>query len=104
MSGAPETATTTPPAKAAAPAPPGAPAKAPAKAPAPRSALDAEYQAWERKVAGMRSECEATDWSGVDWSKLRAQDVGVQLGPPMTEEQFRAYRARAGGRVSVVRR
>lgn len=60
-------------------------------------------QTWERDWAAMRRASEAIDWSGVDWSKLRPQDVGFQAAPfLLTEEQFAEYRKRAGGRVHVV--
>lgn len=80
--------------------------KQPATPPPPAAGM-AEYQKqWERKVASMNRATNAIDWSKVDWSKLDPRDIGVQMGPPMTEEQFRAYRERraaaGGGSVHVV--
>ena len=43
------------------------------------------------------------DWSGMDWSKLKASDIGVRFGPALTEEQFKALQA-AKGRQNVVGR
>lgn len=67
------------------------------------SSLDEHYKQWERKVAGMKLEASAVDWSKVDLSKLQPSDIGVHFGPMMTEEQFREYRKRAGGSVHVVK-
>lgn len=47
---------------------------------------------WNQQVKGMRNESAKIDWSKTDWSKLNPKDVGVMFGPPMTEEQFEAYR------------
>lgn len=63
------------------------------------------FKQWGQKVDGMNAATNAIDWSKVDWSKLSPSDIGVQMGPPMTEEQFRKYReerAAAGGSVHVV--
>lgn len=48
--------------------------------------------AWDKQVASMRNASQSIDWSGADWSNLKAKDIGVTFGPPMTEEQFREYR------------
>ena len=60
-------------------------------------------RAWAAQVQGMRGRADGVDWSKVDWSKLGAKDVGVHMGPVMTEEQFKAYRERSGRNVHVVR-
>lgn len=57
---------------------------------------------WERTVASMRAKAQGVDWSKVDWSKLTAKDVGVQIGPMMTREQFEEYRRRSGRPVQTV--
>lgn len=51
---------------------------------------------WQAKVNAMRSKASAVDWSGVDWSKLKPSDIGVHIGAPMTEEEFRKYKSRQG--------
>jgi hypothetical protein len=50
------------------------------------------YEEWDKKSDEMRRASANVDWSGVDWSKLNPKDVGVELGPAMTEEQFAEYR------------
>ncbi len=67
------------------------------------SALDDYYHKWEQKVAGMKQASAAVDWSGTDWSKLKPSDIGVHIGPLMTEEQFREYRKRTGGNPTVLK-
>lgn len=45
------------------------------------------------------------DLGAMDWSKLNPQDIGVRIGKPLTEEEFRRYqdaRKKAGGAVRVV--
>ena len=37
------------------------------------------------------------DWSKIDLSKLKASDIGVRMGPMLTEEEFAAYRASRPG-------
>jgi hypothetical protein len=32
----------------------------------------------------------------MDWSKLDPREIGVTIGAPLTEEQFRAFQARNG--------
>lgn len=77
-----------------------------AAAPPPPTTAAEMYGDWERKVTSMNRATNALDWSKVDWSKLNPRDIGVQMGPPMTEEQFREYRERraaaGGGSVHVV--
>lgn len=48
--------------------------------------------AWDKQVDSMKNASQTVDWSGMDWSKLNPKDIGVTLGPPMTEEQFLEYR------------
>lgn len=78
-------------------------ASTPQKSAASTSALDEYYRQWEQKVAGMKQASAAVDWSGADWSKLRPSDIGVQVGPVMTEEQFKEYRRRTGSTPHVLR-
>lgn len=107
-----------PPAAAAAPpaaeqpAPPRPPAAAAAAAPAapahhqqqqPPRSVNEFYAQWERQVAGMKARAAGIDWSRVDLSRLQPSDIGVQFGPMMSEEQFREYRKRTGGKVSVLK-
>lgn len=47
---------------------------------------------WQAAVAAMQGKAQAVDWSKVDWSKLSPSEIGVRLGPPMTEAEFREYR------------
>lgn len=75
----------------------------PPKPQRPKTPLDKYYQDWEKKVAAMTRQASTVDWSKVDLSKLNPSDIGVHLGPPMTEEQFRAYRARQGKPVRVLK-
>ena len=57
-----------------------------------RSSLDKYYKDWERRVASMKSQAARVDWGKVDWSKVEPSDIGVRMGPVMTEDQFRKYR------------
>ncbi len=59
-----------------------------------QNSQDAAHAAWLRQTAAMQQRAAGVDWSGVDWSKLNPRDIGVTFGPPMTEEQFKAYKAR----------
>lgn len=59
---------------------------------------------WKAMTDAMRAKSAGVDWSKVDWSKLAPSDIGVQMGPMMTEEQFREYQRRKGAdRVHVIR-
>jgi hypothetical protein len=68
--------------------------------------LDQYFKDWERRVRAMSTE-DAKDqanhpggapgqvaaWpEGMDWSKLKASDIGVRFGKPMTREEFLEYR------------
>lgn len=64
----------------------------------PRSAIDE----WQRRVGEMSSKTKEVDWSKTDFSKLQPSDIGVQMGPAMTEEEFRDYRRRTGGGARVI--
>lgn len=55
--------------------------------------LDEYYKAWEGKIASMTAASAAADWSGTDFSKLKAKDIGVHMGPVFTAEEFERYRA-----------
>lgn len=57
-----------------------------------KMSLDEYYKAWDAHVKSITEASAATDWSGTDFSKLKAKDVGVSLGPVMSEEQFEQYR------------
>lgn len=70
---------------------PGAPTK-----PTATQAREAAQADWKATVDAMRAKTAGVDWRGVDWSQLRASDVGVQFGMPMTEEEFKEYRKRQG--------
>lgn len=59
---------------------------------------------WKAVTDAMKAQSAGVDWSKVDWSKMTASDIGVQMGPVMTEEQFRAYQQRKGAdRVHIIR-
>lgn len=63
-----------------------------------------DQTAWKEVTDAMRAKSAGVDWSKVDWSKLAPSDIGVQMGPMMTEEQFREYQRRKGAdRVHVIR-
>jgi hypothetical protein len=64
------------------PAPPKAPSKAPSKEP-PKAPPKAPYV------------------PGSEYADLKAEDIGVRVGAPLTAEQFAAFRA-AGGRADVL--
>lgn len=74
-------------------------------APAPGGLSAAQVgAAWARECEDMRRRSEAVDWSNVDWSKLRASDVGFKAAPfLLSEEEFAEYRKRAGKPVHVVK-
>ena len=60
--------------------------------------------AWSHMVGEMKRASTQVDWSKIDLARLTPKDIGVHMGPMMTEEQFKAYRARAGpGGVHVVK-
>ena len=60
--------------------------------------------AWSHMVGEMKRASTQVDWSKIDLARLTPKDIGVHMGPMMTEEQFKAYRARAGpGSVHVVK-
>ena len=63
-----------------------------APAPEKKMSLDEYYKAWEIHTRAMTEASAAVDWSGTDFKKLKAKDVGVSLGPVFTEEQFNKYR------------
>lgn len=58
---------------------------------------------WKSMTDAMKARTASVDWSKVDWSKLTAADIGVHMGPMMTEEQFREYQRRKGSAVHVIR-
>lgn len=72
--------------------------------PATRATAEQAASAWAQEVQDMRARADSVDWSKVDWSKLRPQDIGVRMGPVMTEEQFKAYRAATGGHAHVIKK
>ena len=67
------------------------------------SELQQSYKEWEHKVDGMKDATRQIDWSTFDFSKLKPKDIGVHIGPMMTEEQFREYRQRSGSNVHVLK-
>ena len=72
------------------------PAKPSAKQDAGGRTAEKDAAAWAHMVSEMKRAATHVDWSQIDLSKLAPKDIGVHVGPMMTEEQFRAYRARAG--------
>ncbi len=65
----------------------------------PDDAKDAgprDAAAWAHMVGEMKRAATHVDWSKIDLSKLAPKDIGVHVGPMMTEEQFKEYRARSG--------
>lgn len=94
-------AAATPPSPPKAPAP--QPAPQPPPPPGPPTHPGEQVAAWEHMVREMKRASSAADWSGVDWTKLNPRDVGVHVGPMMTEEQFKEYRRRSGAPVRVVK-
>ncbi len=58
--------------------------------------------AWEKKIRDMQSKAASTDWSKTDFRNLDPKDIGVHLGPPMTREEFEAYRKRSGKPVRII--
>lgn len=74
---------------------PTAPATTPAAtapAAAKKMSLAEYYQAWEARTRAMTEASAAADWSGTDFRKLKAKDVGVSMGPVFTEAEFEKYR------------
>jgi hypothetical protein len=55
-----------------------------------------QASAWAHMVGEMKRASTEVDWSKIDLTKLAPKDIGVHVGPMMTEEQFKAYRARTG--------
>jgi len=56
-----------------------------------------------REIADMKAAAAVADWGRTDFANLKPSDIGVRLGPMLTEEQFREYRKQAGGAVRVVK-
>jgi hypothetical protein len=78
----------------AAAAPPSAAAAGPSAAkPSAARSLAEYYKDWEQRTRSMHEEAAKVDWSSMDMSRLKASDIGVRLGPMLSEEQFRALRA-----------
>lgn len=57
------------------------------------TSMESRDPSWERMVSEMRANSSGIDWSKVDWSKLKPSDIGVTFGRPMTEEEFKKYKA-----------
>ena len=76
--------------------PTATPAKSPraTKSPPTRTLEDARKD-WTRKMDTMKQQSQSVDWSKFDFSKLQASDIGVSMGPMMSEEEFKEYRKRA---------
>ena len=81
----------------AAPPPPPPPATAASAAkPGVVRSLGDYYKDWEQRTRTMHEEAAKVDWSAVDMSKLKASDIGVRLGPMLSEADFLAMRAKQG--------
>lgn len=72
------------------------PAKAPraTKSP-PMKTMEEARMAWTRQMDTMKQQSQSVDWSKFDFSKLQPSDIGVSMGPMMSEEEFKEYRKRA---------
>lgn len=60
--------------------------------------LPAPIRAWQRRVNDMRH----LDPGSVDPRAIKPEDMSFELGPPMTEEQFKTYKATRGDDVTIV--
>lgn len=54
-----------------------------------QAGLSEYYRQWEQRAKEMHDSSAATDWSTFDFSKLSAKDIGVRLGPMLSEAEFR---------------
>lgn len=75
--------------------PPPAAAPRATKSPPTGTALEDARKAWSKKMDTMKQQSQSVDWSKFDFSKLQASDIGVSMGPMMSEEEFKEYRKRA---------
>lgn len=60
-------------------------------------------RAWQKQMAAQTKRATDTD---VDWAntKIDPKDLGVQMGPMLTEEQFKEYmKTQGGGNVKLIR-
>lgn len=57
--------------------------------------LDKYYKDWEKRAGSMNTTAQPAniDWSKLDVSKLMTDGMGVRIGAPLTEEQFKEYQA-----------
>lgn len=60
--------------------------------PTPTPTPDQAFEAW-KKVTSTRAEVMRTTMSATDWAKQKVapKDMSVELGPMLTEEQFKEY-------------
>ena len=66
-----------------------------------RDAREAALREWQYKTEhGARLARE----SGIDWSKMRVdpKDVGVRVGPMLTEAEFKAMQKSSGTKATIV--
>lgn len=84
----------TPPRPSSPPARPGTAPSAPTKAKKP---VAGAHVAWADFVDGMNTMPVA------DAQRLKPKDIGFQLGPMMTEEEFEAYQRSRNGNVRIIR-
>ena len=53
------------------------------------------YRAWQRETQGMRQAAARKSWTAKELTGINPKDIGVMLGPVLTEEQFKALGKRA---------
>jgi len=60
--------------------------------PTPTPTSDQAFEAW-KKVTSTRAEVMRATMSSSDWAKQKVapKDMSVELGPMLTEEQFKEY-------------
>lgn len=76
--------------------PPASPDPPAAAKPSVVRSLSEYYKDWEERTRSMHEEAAKVDWSAMDMSKLKASDIGVRLGPMLSEAEFLAMRAKQG--------
>jgi hypothetical protein len=58
------------------------------------------FAAWQAKQAERAKQAQTTDWSKV---KVDPSKLGVEFGPALTEEQFKAYCKTTGIKHHVIK-
>ena len=50
----------------------------------------------------MQERAKSVDWSKMNLRDLNPKDIGVCMGPPMTQAEFEAYQKRSGRPTRII--